>query len=258
MEIVFLGTGGGRINLILQKRATGGFRINSPGASIHVDPGPGALVHSVRLKQNPLHLDAVIVTHYHIDHVSDAAVMIEGMSQHTLQKAGILIGSKNTLLGDAKGDRCITSYHQDLAGEVVVAQWGEKRTFKTKKGGFDIEFIQAKHDEETAFGFKLKLDGKTIGYTSDTEYYAGLGEAYRGCDLLVVNCLKPDVDAFHGHLTTKTAGQLIGIARPKQAVLSHLGMNMIRGDPETEAKKIEKETGVKTVAATDWVRISLD
>ena len=66
MEIIFIGTGGGRINLMKQIRGTGGFRINSSCANIHIDPGPGALVHSIRLKQNPISLDAVISTHGHL------------------------------------------------------------------------------------------------------------------------------------------------------------------------------------------------
>ena len=84
MEIVFLGTGGGRFVLVKQLRWTGGFRINSPSANIHVDPGPGALTHSHSLKQDPLKLDAIIVTHYHIDHCSDAAVLIEGMTDYAI------------------------------------------------------------------------------------------------------------------------------------------------------------------------------
>ena len=72
MEIVFLGTGGGRINLIKQARATGGFRINSANTSIHVDPGPGALITSVKYREDPLKLNAVIVTHAHVDHSNDS------------------------------------------------------------------------------------------------------------------------------------------------------------------------------------------
>ncbi|HLC69276.1 MAG TPA: MBL fold metallo-hydrolase [Candidatus Bilamarchaeaceae archaeon] len=257
MEIIFLGTGGGRINLIQQLRATGGFRINSESANIHVDPGPGALLHSLRLKQDPLKLDAVVVTHYHVDHVNDAQLLIEAMADYTRKRGrGILIGSKHTLEGDETGDRGITLYHQKMVQELHTAKPGAQKEFTTKKGTFKMEFVKAQHDESTTFGFKLFLDGKTIGYTSDTEYYAGIGDAYKNCDYLIVHCLKPAQDQYHGHMTTEGATKLIQAAQPQLAILSHFGMKMIPV-ADREAKKIEKETGVKTIAARDGMKLSL-
>lgn len=251
MELIFLGTGGGRFNLLKQIRATGGFRINSKSANIHVDPGPGALLHSLRLKQNVHNLDAVIVTHYHVDHVCDASILVEAMANSATKKAGILIGSKCTLDGDEEGDRGISLYHQRLVNESYVGRWGEKKKFKTKKGDFTIEIIKTKHDEESCFGFKLTIDGVTVGYTSDTEYYEGIAEAYKNCDFLILNCLKPELDQYRGHLASSDVIEILKIAKPKQAILSHMGMKMITKDPDKEAKKIEKASNVKTIAAKD-------
>ncbi len=256
MEILFLGTGGGRINLLKQIRGTGGFRINSDSADIHIDPGPGALLHSLELKQDPLKLDVLIVTHNHIDHVNDANLFVEAVSQYTLKKQGILIGSKNVLEGDHNGDRGITKYHQSKVEEVYLAKWGEKRKFKTKKGEFEIEIIKTQHDEPTAFGFKLFLDGKVIGYTTDTEPFDGIADCYRDCDVLILNCLKPKTDPYKGHLTTNDCIKLVKIAKPKLAVISHLGMKMIN-IADSEAKKIEKATGVKCIAAKDGQRLQI-
>jgi len=44
---------------------------------------------------------------------------------------------------------------------------------------------------------------------------------------------------------------LIERAKPKLAILQHLGMKMLFGVAEREAKWIEQETGIKTVAAKD-------
>ena len=84
MEIIFLGTGGGGKPL-KQIRLTGGFRINSKSANIHVDPGPGALINSINANQNLFDLDVVIVSHTHIDHSNDAGLLIEAMSDHALK-----------------------------------------------------------------------------------------------------------------------------------------------------------------------------
>ncbi|MGV8176324.1 MAG: MBL fold metallo-hydrolase [Candidatus Bilamarchaeaceae archaeon] len=255
MEIVFLGTGGGRVNLIKQFRATGGFRINSESANIHVDPGPGALLKSIEYRQDPMKLDAVIITHSHIDHCNDANVLVEAMTGYGFKKRGALIGSRHSIEGDEVRDWAITKYHQGMPAELVVAEPGEGREFKTKKGGYALRFTKAKHDETSAFGFVLKIDGSTVGYTTDTEYFEGLGAQYNGCDYLIINCLKPDDDGIPDHLKTTDCMKVAEIAKPRVLVLSHLGMNMIKAGPEAQAKLVEKKTGVQCIAAKDGMRI---
>ncbi|MDD5337213.1 MAG: MBL fold metallo-hydrolase, partial [Candidatus ainarchaeum sp.] len=229
---------------------TGGFRING-SMNIHVDPGPGALVRSLDAGQNPMSLDAIIVTHLHIDHCSDANVLSEAMSRYTLKKNGIIIGSRNSIEGDHKGDRAFSTYHLSKVKEVYSAKWGEKKIFSNGKGSFEIEILKAKHEEESCFGFKLAMDGLTIGYTSDTEYFDGLYGQYKGCDWLITNTMKPRKDDYKGHFTSDETIELLKIAKPKMAILTHMGMKMLDEGPEKEAARIERESGVRTIAAKD-------
>lgn len=252
MEVVFLGTGGGRINLVKQVRWTGGFRINSSSASIHVDPGPGALIHSIEMKQDPLSLDAIIVTHNHVDHVSDANVLIEAMTGYGLKKRGTLIASKNAL-----EERGVSIYHQGRAATVYAAEYGDRKKFGGEKGGFEIEILALRHEEPTTFGFKLYLDGKVLGYISDTEMTGSIGNDFAGCDLLIVNCIKPEGDPYRGHLKTAEVAAILKTAKPKAAVLTHLGLKMLKAGPAAEAKRIEGESGVKTTAASDGMKFTV-
>jgi len=255
-EIFFLGTGGGRINLLKQFRRTGGFRINSESANIQVDPGPGALTASVHFRQNPLKLDVLIVTHSHIDHFNDANVMIEGISQHALKKRGIVVASREAIDGNRDGDRVITLYHQGKVDEIYRAKPGERKKFRTQKGEFEIEIIKTKHDVEDAFGFRLFIDGTVIGYTGDTEYFEGLAGHFGGCDYLIANCLKPAADEYRGHMSSTDVAVLMKNAKPKKlGIITHMGMAFLRAGPKKEAEKIAKESGVKTVAAYDGMRI---
>jgi len=253
MEIIFLGTGGGRINLLKQVRATGGFRINSKSANIHVDPGPGALVHSVRNRQDPLKLDAIIVSHNHTDHVTDARVLIEGMSGYALRKKGIFIGSKVTLGTDGG----IGEFHLEKIATVYAAEYLDHKKFETGKGFFEIDIYPMKHEEPSTFGFRLSMDGAVLGYISDTEYTESFGKDFSGCDLLVINCIKPEDDRYSGHLTSGGVIKILKAARPKKAVITHLGMKMLQIGPAKEAERIEKESGVQTIAAKDGMKITI-
>lgn len=255
MELIFLGTGGGRVNLIKQLRATAGFRINSRSANIHVDPGPGALLHSIKNRQDPLGLDVIIVTHNHTDHVCDAGVLIEGMAKYSLKKRGIVIGSKMTIDGAEGSDRGITRWHQSKAAEVYAAIIGEKKTFQTEKGRFELDMFGMKHDEPSTFGFKLRLDGVVLGYITDTEYLEEFGENFSGCDVLIINCIKPEHDEYEGHLKTEDVIKIVKKARPKTCIISHMGIKMLRAGPSLEAERIEKGSGVKTVAAKDGMKL---
>ncbi len=257
MEIVFLGTGGGRINLIKQARGTGGFRINSPSANIHVDPGPGALIHSLKNRESPLSLDCIIVTHNHVDHMSDAMVLIEAMSHYGLKRKGIVIGSRQAILGEGGGDRCISAYHQSKAEQVHAPKAGERTEFGTGHGGFVFEAVAMKHEEPTAFGFKIQMDGKTIGHISDTEYMENLGDAFSGCDILIINCIKPQADRYGGHLCCSEVIEVLKKAKPKQCIITHMGLKMLRSGPAKEAERIEKESGIRTIAARDGMRLNV-
>lgn len=257
MEIVFLGTGGGRVNLLKQVRATGGFRINSRAANIHVDPGPGALVHSVKNGQDPLTLDAVIVTHNHTDHITDATAMIEGMTGYALKKRGILIGSKRTIEGGDGFDRGINLWHQSKVGTIYAAEYGEWKGFDTGKGSFEIGPKRMKHEEPTTFGFVIRIEGKSVGYITDTEYIDSLGRDFSGCDLLIVNCIKPKPDGYKGHLQSSEVIEILKQAKPGKCVITHLGMKMLQIGPAKEAERIAKESGVETIAAKDGMKLKV-
>jgi phosphoribosyl 1,2-cyclic phosphodiesterase len=46
--------------------------------------------------------------------------------------------------------------------------------------------------------------------------------------------------------------------KPELAVITHFGMRVIQENPETQAKWIEDRSGVKTVAARDFMVLDFD
>ena len=59
IEIIFLGTGGGRFAMITQQRRTGGIRVLSGDSNLHLDPGPGALIYSLQEGLDPQKINAM-------------------------------------------------------------------------------------------------------------------------------------------------------------------------------------------------------
>jgi len=183
--------------------------------------------------------------------------MIEGMTSYGLKKQGILIGSKYTIEGNEKGEKGIGSWHQSRVATIYAAEPGEKKRFETGKGSFGIEMIKVKHDEPSSFGFKLSMDGVVLGHVSDTDYIDSLGPDFAGCDCLVVNCIKPEADKYRGHLTSNGVIEILKQAKPKTCIITHMGMKMLRIGPAKEAERIQKESGVKTIAARDGMKYSV-
>ena len=252
MELVFLGTGGARFVIQKQLRATGGFRINGLH-NLYFDPGPGALLRNIEFKQNPTKIDILLLSHCHVDHVNDANLFIEAMTENGKRKDKGVVGSVSVLEGNERYDRIVTRYHQAMVDGYTVMRAGDKKIIKEVK----IEATPTKHTDETTIGFKINMEEKVIGYTSDTEYFKGLGGIFTGCDLLILNNLRPFGQYLAGHLTSDGAAKILKDAKPKKAVIQHFGMQMLKAGPEAEAKAIEKESGVETIAAKDGMRIEL-
>jgi len=252
MEIVFLGTGGGRFNLISQMRRTGGFYISGT-ARIHVDPGPGALAACHDFSIDPKKTDVVVVTHNHIDHLNDAELMLEAINCYPDRKQGILVSTRSVLVADEFGERSISTYFTRKAERAHVVAQGKPVKLK----GAALIPAPVRHEDKTGFGFVLEMDGKRVGYTSDTEYFPSLSKHFPHCDILIANNLKAEADGVPGHLYSSTTAKLLSECSPSLCVLTHMGQSLIKSGPGKEARKIEMASGVRTIAAEDGMRLDV-
>ncbi len=252
-EITMLGTGGGRFATITQKRRTAGIRIISEDLNLHLDPGPGALVHSIGEGLDPQKLNAVFVSHCHPDHYTDAEVLIEAMTKGTKKKRGVLAASKSVLHGNDMGfDPVVSKYHQQMPERVIEAS----PNTKFQVGNINVLVTEARHTDPDTVGFRFEtLESGSFAYTSDTEYFESVSKYYRGVRLLILCVMRPSGKPWKGHMTTDDAIRIIKEARPEQAVLTHFGMQMIFKGPAKEARRIEEETGVPTIASRDGMQI---
>lgn len=248
-KITFLGTGGGRVVLANQFRATGGFVISLAGHQIHADPGPGALTKARQFKLSTQKTDIAFVSHTHIDHANDVNAIIEAMTLGGVHKRGTLI-SVPSVIGK---DGWLRRFYKSALDKCISVKAGDV----VKVGELSFKITPTKHDEPMGVGFILEAPNFTIGYPSDTTYSSELWRTFKGVKVLIVNVLRPGSDKWKTHMCTDDALQLIEKVKPELAIIQHFGMKMIRANPLYEARRIQTKTGVRTIAATDGLVVSL-
>lgn len=254
MKITFLGSGGGRFSAISQRRMTGGFRIdNIGGKNYHIDPGPGALIRTYQFGFDPRNLNGVFVSHAHTDHYNDAEILIEAMTRGMTKNKGTIFGSTSVLDGFDKWGPCISKYHQSKSRRVVLKP-GEVK----KVDGLEIKGTKTQHGDPAGTGFQIDYKGFKLSYTSDTGYFDELADYHEGSDILIASVLRPGNKTIGGHMCSRNFIDLINKVKPKVAVMTHLGLKMISSNPVVEAKKISKQTGVKTIAAFDGLSFNIN
>ncbi|WP_458455137.1 MBL fold metallo-hydrolase [Methanobrevibacter sp.] len=254
MKITFLGSGGGRFSAISQRRMTGGFRIdNLGGKNYHIDPGPGALIRTYQFGFDPRNLSGVIVSHSHTDHYNDAEILIEAMTKGMTRRTGTIVGSESVLEGYEKWGPCISSYHKTKSNKIIL-----KPDVVKKLDNVTIKGTRTSHGDPTGIGFQIDYNGFKVSYTSDTGYFDGLAEDHKGADILIASVLRPGNKSINGHMCSRNFIDLIEEVQPKVAVMTHLGLKMISSNPVTEAKKVSKKTGVKTIAAFDGLSFNVN
>lgn len=254
MKITFLGSGGGRFSAISQRRMTGGFRIdNLNGKNYHIDPGPGALIRTYQFGFDPRNLSGIFVSHAHTDHYNDAEILIESMTKGMTKRTGTIFGSTSVLKGYKKWGPCISKYHQSKSDTVIL-----KPDEVQHINGIKVRGTKTEHGDPAGVGFQIDYKGFKVSYTSDTGYFDELPDYHEGADILIASVLRPGNRPINGHMCSKNFIDLINRVKPKVAVMTHLGLKMISNNPVTEAKKISKKTGVKTIAAFDGLSFNVN
>lgn len=249
----FLGTAGARFVVSTQLRHSGGLHWTLRGLRIWVDPGPGALVRALasRPRIDPAATDVLVVTHRHLDHSGDATAVVEAMTKGGFARRGTLLAP-----ADALGEEPVVQrYAQPFLARREVLAEGSRHALAP---GLFLETPLAHHHGLETYGYRLVAPGFSAAHVVDTAWLDRLPEVYAGVDLLLVNTTFAARDARFLHLCVEDATRLVGAVRPRLAVLTHLGMTVLRAGPERLALEVSEATGVPTVAARDGWILPLD
>lgn len=255
-QIKFLGTAGARFVMIRQVRSSAGLVYSLAGFNLLVDPGPGCLVrcHASRPKIQPSKLHAILLTHAHLDHSGDVNVMIEAITNGGHSCRGTLFAPAEAL----ENDPVVLRYVRDYLADIQTL--GEGKEWELAAGVTLSTPVRHLHGVET-YGFRLRSSRTTISHITDTLYFPELGEHYSPCDVLVLHVVLYEVEPERKkriqHLDVADATRLVADIRPRTAIITHFGMNMLRARPWEVAARMADETGVEVIAARDGMTYSL-
>ncbi|WP_064092153.1 MBL fold metallo-hydrolase [Rossellomorea aquimaris] len=213
--------------------ASSGYLLEHNGFKLLLDCGSGVLS-NLQNHVEATDLDALLLSHYHPDHVADIGVL-----QHALL-IQYFLGKNNGTLPVYAHAEDKNGFHSLTYKELMKAnEYNSQSTLSI--GPFTVTFIKTKHPVP-CFGMRIEADGKSIFYTADTAYLESFVSFGKDADLLLCECnFYGEMDASNaGHMTSLDAGKLAMKTNVKRLILTHLPHF---GDLEqlvTEAKSLYK------------------
>ena len=219
MELRVLGSDGS------YPRANGacsGFLVTQGEERLLLDLGCGGLPRLMALA-DPARLTAVLLTHWHNDHVSDMLPL----------RYCLLLRAARLDVYAPPGPHPLKDY---LSGD-------EFRFLDISRapavGGFSLQALQVPHPEP-AYALKLTRGGATLVYTGDAAERGGLPDFCRGADVLVCDATFTRAQWKPGlpHFSAAQAAQLARDAGVGRLLLSHFQPGSDRQTLVREAREV--------------------
>lgn len=194
--------------------ASSAYLIEKDGFHLMLDFGSGALAKLQQYKK-ATDLDAIIISHYHADHIADIGVLqhalyVENLLQQTEKMVDIYAHGENEYEFAKFADDYTRGFHY-RPDEVL------------KLGPFFIRFIKTNHSVP-CYGMRITDGESTIVYTADSAYQEEWIKFSKDADLLLAdtNFYAEQDGTEAGHMTSKEVGIIAAEANVKELILTHL------------------------------------
>jgi ribonuclease BN (tRNA processing enzyme) len=252
MNLVVLGSG---TSVPHPQRASTTHWLETGGGSLLLDASAAAVHRMAEENLDWVNLDAIWISHFHLDHVGGLAPYLFG-TKHAPQ---------------TKSRRKPLSIYGGRGLKKLFRAFDEAQNYKLLKQPFPIEIkevaprsgfeilpgvraqtFSTPHTRES-LALRLTDAGDTsLAYTSDTGYTDALAEFAKGVDLFMMECSFWRDKPVETHLELKDAMRLAQRAAPRKVLLGHLYPEWDGVDIAAEAKKLWPG---ETIAATDGLRL---
>jgi len=199
--------------------AQSGYLVEADGRRILLDCGPGVLPSLRKLEPWP-QLDAIVITHFHLDHWGDLVPWAFGGlfgAGRDVQPPELWLphGGRETLHGLDP-----VLYANAILELFEVHEYEEEKPFTA--AGFDVVAYRMLHYALESYGLRVSTDGRTLAYSADSAPCAGLVELGRDADLFLIEATlsKPEA-GLRGHLTADEALEAYTASGAERVIVIH-------------------------------------
>jgi ribonuclease BN (tRNA processing enzyme) len=240
MRLIVLGSG---TSVPHAERASSAHWVETAGGSLLLDPGPSFMLRAAQEGLPWQDLDAIWVSHFHLDHVGGLAPFLFGAkyAPQTQGRAKPLAiygpqGTTNLLkaFDEAANYRLTAQPFPVTIREVVPAE-----QFELWPGVFAAT-CKTPHTEESLALRVTDEHRAALVYTSDTAFSEELGRFAFRAEVLLMECSFRVKPRGSRHLDLADAMRLAHLAEPRRAVLSHLYPEWDGADIAAEAAELWK------------------
>lgn len=194
---------------------TTGYLLESEGYHLLLDAGSTTLIQLEKIL-DPLALDAVILSHYHHDHIADLGVLQYYWQLFPKQ------AERNVLPIYGHGEDSIHFNELTMAG--VTEGHDYLQTKQLELGPFSVTFMKTIHPVTCyAMRFVENSTGKIFVFTGDSGYLESFVDFAKDADLFLADTyLFAGNERHKAHLTSQESGEIAAAAKVKKLVLTHL------------------------------------
>ena len=255
MKLVVLGSG---TSVPHPRRSSSAYWVEAGGRTLLLDPSAASVHRMPQEKCDWAELDAVWVSHFHLDHVGGLAPFLFGtkyapQTQKRTKPLHVYGGyGLKRLLEKFDGAYDYGLFRQPFPLEVrEVSPRAEFDVFD----GLRAETFSTPHTRESlAVRLTETGGGASLVYTSDTGYTEALAKFARGADLFLMECSFFRSKPVETHLELADAMRLAQLSGARRVVLAHLYPEWDGVDIAAEAKRLWDG---ETVAAEDGLRLEI-
>ncbi|MBF0779989.1 MULTISPECIES: MBL fold metallo-hydrolase [unclassified Granulicatella] len=197
-------------------QATTSYLLESDNYFLLIDFGSGAFQNLAKIME-PTDIHALILTHYHHDHIADVGVL-----QYAFQL-------KSSLENKSKKEFVIYGHnHSDEFNRLVMPTVNQVEAYNPDEilrvGPFKITFLKTIHPVVCyALRIEDKHTKKSIVFTADSGYLADFITFARQTDLLLADAMFLNGKENQStHMSAQEVGKIADLAQVKRVVLTHL------------------------------------
>ncbi|WP_163971987.1 MBL fold metallo-hydrolase [Oceanobacillus halotolerans] len=212
--------------------ATSSYLVEKNGFTLLIDAGSGSLSKLQNYK-HVMDLDAVVLSHYHHDHIADIGVLqyawlVQSYLRDKKEILSIYGHTENKARFESLTHECAKGVAYDPDQPLQI-------------GPFTITFMKTNHPVP-CYGMRITDGEDVIVYTADTAYKEEWKKFAKGADLLITDCnFYADQDGSKaGHMTSVEGATIAKDAGVKQLLLSHLPQYRDTNDLVQEAQQVFK------------------